>query len=173
MDVRLLTEHDAAAFHTLRLIGLRESPTAFGASVEEEASMPPEVVAARLRDGLPDNVSFGAFVDQTLVGIVGLVRQPQQKAHHWAMIVGLYVAPAARQQGVGRRLVLAALDYARSQPGLEAVTLAVSGGNLQARRLYESLGFVSWGVHPRRWKIGDVYHDLEWMHLSLDGNRVE
>jgi ribosomal protein S18 acetylase RimI-like enzyme len=52
----------------------------------------------------------------------------------------LIVAPAARGQGWGRRLLLVALDHAREQ-GVARVQLGVLASNGPARRLYESVGF--------------------------------
>lgn len=39
MNIRLLTDADAANFHALRLRGLAEAPQAFASSVEEEGSL--------------------------------------------------------------------------------------------------------------------------------------
>lgn len=52
----------------------------------------------------------------------------------------LAVAPAARGQGLGRRLVLAVLDFAR-QGGARRVILSSSSKLASALRLYQALGF--------------------------------
>jgi ribosomal protein S18 acetylase RimI-like enzyme len=52
----------------------------------------------------------------------------------------LYVVPARRGQGLGRALMQAAIELARSQ-GADHMDLGTSEDDLAARALYESLGF--------------------------------
>ena len=73
------------------------------------------------------------------------------------MLWGVYVRPKARSAGVARRLVEAVLDHARGR--VEQVNLAVERGNMHARRLYTSLGFVEYGLEKNALKIGDRYFD--------------
>jgi ribosomal protein S18 acetylase RimI-like enzyme len=52
----------------------------------------------------------------------------------------LYVVPARRGQGIGRALMEAAIDLARSR-GADYMDLGTAETDVAARRLYESLGF--------------------------------
>jgi ribosomal protein S18 acetylase RimI-like enzyme len=52
----------------------------------------------------------------------------------------LYVVPAERGRGLGRALVLAAMDTARTR-GADRIELGTSDDDHVARALYESLGF--------------------------------
>ncbi len=52
----------------------------------------------------------------------------------------LYVVPARRGQGLGRALMEAAMDLARSR-GADYMDLGTAETDVAARRLYESLGF--------------------------------
>jgi len=54
----------------------------------------------------------------------------------------LYVVPARRGQGLGRRLMERALDQAR-QLGADYMDLGTSEDDVAARALYESLGFTN------------------------------
>ena len=54
----------------------------------------------------------------------------------------LYVVPARRGQGLGRRLMESALDQAR-QLGADYMDLGTSENDVAARALYESLGFTN------------------------------
>ena len=54
----------------------------------------------------------------------------------------LYVVPARRGQGLGRRLMECALDQAR-QLGADYMDLGTSEDDVAARALYESLGFTN------------------------------
>lgn len=52
----------------------------------------------------------------------------------------LFVAPRARKQRVGARLLTAAADFARAN-GRAALSLSTAVDNLPAQKLYESLGW--------------------------------
>ena len=52
----------------------------------------------------------------------------------------LYVSPGQRGQGLGRALMEAAIDLARSE-GADRMDLGTSEDDVAARALYESLGF--------------------------------
>jgi ribosomal protein S18 acetylase RimI-like enzyme len=169
-QVRILTSADAAAFQAIRLRGLGEHPEAFGSSLEEEADTPLEKTAQSLGKSLPNNPLFGAFVDDRLVGVIGLFRASHLKMRHRATIGAMYVAPEARGQKLGRALLDAAIEYARSLEGVEDVVLAVTVGNEAARALYVSAGFQSYSIDPRLIYTNDRYYDVEWMILRLRPN---
>lgn len=92
MDVRRLSPADAAAYQAIRLAGLREAPSAFAASYEEESSLPLSTYQERLA-ALPDRGSFGAFDGQNLVGIVTLGRESKSRLLHKAHIWGCMCVP--------------------------------------------------------------------------------
>ena len=57
------------------------------------------------------------------------------------VLYDLFVDPAARQRGVGRRLMEAAAEEARRR-GAVSLVLSTAKTNRSAQRLYESLGWV-------------------------------
>ncbi len=137
---RALLVDDVDAFRALRLSGMLEKPKAFRTSYAEEAALPPMRLQQRLLH-TPHQRMFGAWDGATLVGMVGLKREPIAVVHDRANIWGVYVAPQARGAGVARGLIEAALDYARTVPELRRVTLMVNVDNAAARALYRKLGF--------------------------------
>ena len=74
MELRMLESKDVAAFNALRLAALRECPTAFSSSYEEECDIPLARAAERMAPDR-DHAIFGAFDGQDLVGTVGLQRE--------------------------------------------------------------------------------------------------
>jgi GNAT superfamily N-acetyltransferase len=151
----------------LRLRALREEPESFGSAYEESVQRPPEEMARRLRpDPATGIVTLGAF-DPGLIGMVGLLRENGLKMQHKAMIWGMYTVPEVRGRGVGRALLAAILAHARTVAGLEQVYLAVVTTRPVARHLYESFGFVTYGVEPRALKLADRYLDEALMVLRL------
>lgn len=165
MEIRTLTEEDAAIYRELRLEALQTSPEAFGSTYEEGAARPLSATAERLRT--PGAFTLGAFADDALVGVVTLVRDAGLKMRHRANIYAMYVTPAARGRGVGRALMEEAIRRARAVPGIEQLHLAVVSNNTTARALYDALGFVVYGREPRALKSGDRYFDEDMMILHL------
>jgi ribosomal protein S18 acetylase RimI-like enzyme len=166
--IRVLTEDDAGAFYRLRLRAVREEITAFITTAGEFRRQPPQQLAQSLAP-TSDHVILGAFEGEQLVGMVGLARKSRVKLRHKADIWGMYVAPGARSQGVGRALMQAAIARARSMHGVEQILLSVVETQTTAQHLYIALGFVVYGREPRAVKVGDRYLAEDLMLLDLTG----
>ena len=160
--VRRLMAEDADAYPTLRLEGLSRHPAAFGASYTDDARR----TQAEWRERLTESAIFGAFRAESLVGTAGLFRESAEKTRHKAVLVGVYVQDEARGDGLGRALVAAVIAEARGKA--EQLLATVRADNEGARRLYEALGFKTWGLHPRSLKIGERYVDEAELVLFLD-----
>jgi ribosomal protein S18 acetylase RimI-like enzyme len=144
--IRLLTPDDAEAYFRLRGEALADAPLSFTAAPGDDFVSSPGELRKRLATQ-PDSVIVGAFAD-SLIGAVGLVRESREKTRHKANLWGMYVSPSFRGRGVGGRLLDAAVEHARSIEGVTTVALAVSTAAEAARRMYESRGFVAWGLEP-------------------------
>jgi RimJ/RimL family protein N-acetyltransferase len=166
MELRTIDSTDAAAFKALRLAALRECPTAFSSSYEEECDIPLAESAQRLAPNR-DRAIFGAFDGGDLVATVGLQREDRRKLAHKAVIWGVYVAPSFRRRGVGRLLLERALAHARSMSDVLQVTLGVNTANTAAIRLYESLGFEQFGLERGFLRVDGVLYDELHMVLAL------
>ena len=166
ISIRQLTPLDAAAFRALRLAALHAHPTSFAASYDKEAAQPVAETEQRLatRDG---SAVVGAFVNNRLVGSIGIYQEGTLKHAHKASLWGMFVAAEHRGSGVGRKLVIEALNIARSLNDVRQVTLYVNAVNASAIALYESLGFVTYGVEPCGMKVDGVFYDEHLMVLML------
>lgn len=158
MHIRALVEEDAAAYLDLRLFALRESPSSFGSSYEEEKDRTLTQARAFLAN-TGERVTFGAFEGAALVGLCGVGREAGLKERHRGFIRSMYVAPPNRAKGVGGALLARACEHAASLPGLEQLTLAVTAGNESAMALYVRQGFVTYGCAPRALRVGERYFD--------------
>lgn len=158
MSLRRLTAEDASTYRLLRLRALRESPSSFGSAYQDEEPKPIEHFRDSL-NGSTERVDFGAFVDNRLVGCVGIERESGCKEQHKAFLRGMYVDPANRERGIGRALLSAALNYAEAWQGLEQVTLAVTASAAPAVALYRGAGFIEYGRAPRALLLDGVAYD--------------
>lgn len=168
---RRLESSDAAVFKAVRLAALRECPTAFSSSYEEECDIPLSQAAERMAPDR-DHAIFGAFEDGVLVGTIGVARESRRKLAHKAVIWGVYVAPAFRRRGIGRGLLDQALTHAASLPGLLQVTLGANAANPAAIALYESAGFERFGLERGFLLVDGALQDEVHMALRLAKHKM-
>ena len=157
ITLRQLAKEDAASYRRVRLLGLQESASAFGASYAQEEKMSLDDFARRL-EPTPVHWVVGAFEDAELVGAIGFMRDGGDKSRHKGFIWGMYVIPTWRGRGVGRALVEEALRRIDALPGLRSVRLAVVTSNEGALRLYEKLGFIRYGEEHEALCVDGVFH---------------
>lgn len=125
-------------------------------------------------DGLEGRTGSGIFGalddDGALLGIGGVHRESKRKARHRAGIFGMHVVPEGRGRGLGRALLHALVEHARTLEGLHRLELGVTTTNAAARGLYAAFGFVPYGVQPDSSRAGGHSWDTELMTLALDGD---
>jgi ribosomal protein S18 acetylase RimI-like enzyme len=98
---------------------------------------------------VPERELFTARLDGVVVGSAHLVRPPRnnEAQSHAAQLMHSYIAPYARGHGLARMLTQYVEDRARDL-GYHVLNLDVRETQEAAIRLYESLGYERWGVHP-------------------------
>jgi ribosomal protein S18 acetylase RimI-like enzyme len=158
LRIRRLTPTDAAQYRAVMLQAYACEPDAFTSTVAEREPLPLPWWAARISD-LPDprELVVGAFMDEPLVGLAGLMFEDRERTAHKARLFGMFVLPEFRGRGVGHALVREVLVLARSRPATRVVQLTVTASNAPAVRLYESSGFVPFGNEPFAIKIGERF----------------
>ena len=168
MTIRRLTPGDVPRYRQLMLEAYEHHPDAFTSTVSERAALPMSWWQSRLSEApLPSEVVFGVFEGDRLIGAAGVAFDTRQKAKHKATLFGMYVPPEFSRRGIGRSLVLTALDHARSRPGVVLAQLTVTQGNIAAHALYEHCGFVPFGVEPLAVAVGAVFVSKVHMWCNL------
>lgn len=98
---------------------------------------------ARLRkdEGFPSQAFIAKTGDGTPAGFVWVARDHNDSTGELeATLLNQYVAEPYRGQGLGRRLLETAEEWARGQ-GLPRISLSVGVHNTMGQRLYKSLGY--------------------------------
>lgn len=135
MRIELLSEDQWPRYRDVRLRALRDTPDAFASTYDDEESFPEQKWRQRLSSGAR---TFIAVLDDEDVGSVTCAGRRGRDGV--AGLFGMWVAPAARQKGVGIRLVQSVIDWA-SAAGFDEVFLDVADSNHAAIKLYEQAGF--------------------------------
>jgi len=143
-----LTAQDWRQLRDARLAALAEAPYAFASTLAREEAFTDEVWRERAGSGR----TFGAWRDSEIVGLAtGFPEEPPTGWH----LVGMWVAPECRGQGIADELVGAVCDLAR-QSGATSVRLWVTDANDRGRAFYRRLGFAATGqreqLRPGEWE---------------------
>jgi GNAT superfamily N-acetyltransferase len=142
--VRRIRPDEADSLRNVRLAALADSPSAFGSTYAGESSLTAKNWADRALAGSAgsERATFFAVADDDIVGLVGGLR-PEPTSPR-VELVSMWTHPIVRRSGVGRLLVKAVLDWARTCDA-QAVQLWVTRGNVGAESLYRVMGFVETG----------------------------
>jgi ribosomal protein S18 acetylase RimI-like enzyme len=97
--------------------------------------------------GNPDTVIFLAFAGNEPIGQIRL----RKYWNAYAYIDDIVVDPEYRGEGIGRALMLRALEWARSK-GFPGMMLETQDNNVAACRLYERCGFTLCGFDTHLYK---------------------
>ncbi|MCB9896264.1 MAG: GNAT family N-acetyltransferase [Planctomycetes bacterium] len=161
IGLRTPGEDDAAAalaYARLNIedgVGSVSTPEEFTLTVDEER----EFLADHLAH--PDDLVIIAEHEGALVGFVNFKASRRKRlAHHGSF--GISVHPDWRDRGIGRALLETLLAWARANPRLTKVSLAVIADNDRAIALYRKLGFIEEGrrINHIRYDDGRYADDL-------------
>lgn len=168
ITIRSVTKDDVAAFWKLRLEGLLRNPESFASSYEESVNQSMQSVLERISE-TDYNYIVGAFHDNDeLIGISGFVRDKRLKLKHKGFIWGVYVTADYRKQGIGKKMIEEIITRAKTLKGLTQINLSTMATNEAGIRLYQSMGFQTYGVERKALKVGEVYLDEHLMALHLE-----
>ncbi|QYO76840.1 GNAT family N-acetyltransferase [Devosia salina] len=162
-SIRRLGLDDAPAYRAIRHEALANHPEAFVSSAESFA----QKSDADIRETLSALTVFGAILpDGSLGGINAFLRPEGIKERHRGWMIQVYVRPEHRGSGMAQALVEHLVHHA-SQHVLQ-VHLGVWSENVPAIKLYERLGFETYGTEPRYLFVNGRFIDEHLMVRFLD-----
>ena len=138
-EVRTVGAGDWQAARDIRLDALREAPSAFASTYDQEAAYPEQTWQERAAAGN----TFLAYQPESGSQPVGLVAAIELVPGELEL-VSMWVRPEARGRQVGSALVEAVMEYAWARH-VPRVHLWVTETNKPAQRMYERCGFTQTG----------------------------
>lgn len=106
-----------------------------------------------------------AEYDDEIIANAEIRIKPLQKVKHWGEL-GITIKDRFRQFGLGKLLIVALIDLAKTQKHLEYIRLSVFEQNKNAISLYEKLGFEKCGIINNAFKYLDLSYDNEIIMLK-------
>ncbi|WP_439741455.1 GNAT family N-acetyltransferase [Bacillus pseudomycoides] len=165
--IRVLSDLDAVQYWNLRLQALQMNPESFVTTYEEamQKENPVEEVVRNLNS--KTSYTFGAFnKENQLMGVVTLLTEQKAAYKHKGHLVAMYVDHQSRGKGLAKCLIRALIEKARELK-IEQISLGVVSDNEAAKKLYQSIGFTTYGIEKRALKINGIYRDDEHMVLFV------
>lgn len=161
LHVVRLTPEDWRRYAELRIAMLTDAPDAFWTTLEEVRARTEEqwrrasnANTLQARDGNSTPLGTVTVLTEETVPDKGMRPAPGD-----ALVLAVYVVPAARGRGVIDALLDAALTLARDELGSQRMVLQVNERNEAAIRVYERHGYRLTGgflQHPDRPGVRDV-----------------
>ncbi|MCI0765058.1 GNAT family N-acetyltransferase [Bacillus sp. TL12] len=165
--IRVLSDLDAVQYWDLRLQALQINPDAFVKTYEEamQKENPVEEVTQNLSS--KTSYTFGAFNEENqLLGVVTLLTEQKAAYKHKGHLVAMYVDHQSRGKGLAKDLIRALIEKARELE-IEKINLGVVSHNEVAKKLYQSMGFTTYGIESKALKMNSIYRDDELMALFI------
>ncbi|NCB33187.1 MAG: GNAT family N-acetyltransferase [Erysipelotrichia bacterium] len=102
----------------------------------------------------PRSINIGAFVNDRLIGVTQITGVGDHIKTRHRSTLAIAILNQYSHIGLGRALVQEDIRMAR-EFGYEQIELGVYAENAAAGHLYESCGFVQWGITPNAFKLKD------------------
>jgi len=106
------------------------------------------------------------LADGEMVGLMNCWGGTRRATRHETTL-GITVKAGRRGQGIGTRLMQQAIEWAKESGVVKRVQLEVVAENVEARELYERLGFVAEGLRKRAFWKQERWMDSVVMGLLL------
>lgn len=139
MEIQQLNTNEIERFRKIRLLALEDAPDAFSTTLQAAMAWSRESWVKQLQS-LPTFVAVLDGVDS------GMVRCSSHSGElNVAYLISLWVAPNARGQRVGEKLIGVVIDWARTN-SYQRLVLDVGKHNGCAIALYQRMGFQPTGI---------------------------
>jgi ribosomal protein S18 acetylase RimI-like enzyme len=147
-EVRRIRPDEWPQYRDLRLEALKDSPLAFVERYRDASTQADPYWQDRVARGAAGSASsiFVALRAGRFIGKAGWFVESEVTEYVSAHVVGVYVTPRARGQGVADTLMAEVLRSAREEASAARVRLFVMAINVRASAFYRRIGFVPTGA---------------------------
>jgi len=140
ISYKVLTGEHSEQYRALRLQSLKLYPEAFCAVYSEQAKLEKLYFQELMEGDVHEHFMLGAFADQQLVGLCGLVTNTQRLAKA-GEIIQMYINKDYRRLGLALALIKQVLETVKARKLTDTVLLEVLIDNSSAYKAYLKAGF--------------------------------
>jgi RimJ/RimL family protein N-acetyltransferase len=162
----ILTAQHVAHYRKIRMECLKNYTKNFGTLYEDEVNAASLKFDSILANGHNTDFLYGAFDNETLIGICGYIQERRTKTKHIGEISQMYISPAYSGKGIATELLKLVTNKAFANSETEQIILAVTKSNMAAIKLYQKSGFVQYGVLENYMKHNNEYQSQVFMVLK-------
>jgi ribosomal protein S18 acetylase RimI-like enzyme len=152
-EIRKLRQSDVLLWKAMRLDSLQQHPENYLSSYEEESLRS----LSDWKNILKNNDIFGLFVGDELVSIVSFSIMSRYKYRHKGEIWGVYTSQEHRGKGYSNTLMQTVLSHAATK--VKQCILTVTDTNHHAYKMYNQLGFKTYGIEPKAIEVDGEFHN--------------
>jgi len=164
IEYKILSINDVVDYKNIRLDLLKQNPTNFGSSFEEESMFDESVWQKRLSN--PNATSIGVYNETQIIGLCVVVKNPRLKMKHKAHLNSMYVRDEFRRRGISKNLLNYVFEFLKDTD-VEILCLSVVSENCNAISLYKKVGFIEDGMEQKAIKYKGKYYNLILMSKHL------
>ena len=164
--IEILGPEQWQEYREIRLKAFQTDPASFGESYEREAKKSEEEIRKQLQD--PNYRAYIARIDNKIVALVVYALIIPKNVEHMARISSVFTDPDFRRQGIGEKLMKRALDDLHQNSITSRIALSVGADKEAARKMYQKLGFVEFGLGRKEIKYNGKYYDQVQMELIFE-----
>ncbi len=165
IQIRKLQPDESNSYREIRLQCLKNYPMHFTSNYHDEKAKAKLFFQTYIEESDKNNFVIGAFLNTNLIAISGFNRYERKKIEHKGRIIQVYVNPNYQRQQVGLNLIKSTIDEAFKISNIEQIEIDVIATNTHAEKLYQKMGFSTYGTQTNFMKVEDVYYDHRMMML--------
>jgi RimJ/RimL family protein N-acetyltransferase len=152
--IKLIDEKNFIAYKKIRLEALLNFPNSFLSTYQQEFDLTDQEWVNKINN----NMIFGYFIDNQIVGIIGLNLETNPKINHTATIFGMYLNPAYQGKNIASELLNHVKKIAKNHR-VSQIYLGCNAENIRAVNFYKKSGFKIYATKPNYIKINDKFCD--------------
>lgn len=142
--------------------------TIYTLTTVEEFDANEDAQAAWIQEYLdnPNWILLVAEHDGELIGNLDFRNNPKLRNQH-AGEFGMGIRDTYRNKGIGKAILDVFLEWANDSSTIEKINLSVMSTNEVGVNLYQNLGFIEQGRHPKAIRVNDTFIDVIQMYMFV------
>ncbi|MDD4975054.1 MAG: hypothetical protein PHY93_11920 [Bacteriovorax sp.] len=169
ITIRKLISSDYDDFYNMRIGMLESSTKDYTAGSSDWKNASKEQVMAYLRESeeASDNFVLGAFLQNSLVGMVGFRRETRAAVLHKGSTWGLFEKSEFKDNEIEKTLLNEVIKIVRGYDDFEYIRTVQNASNLEKLNLFFGLGFKQYGHEERSMRVEEKYFDQVYLKLVV------